>query len=251
MGLLDKDLEQVQASSGYKFSATKISALGAAEYTLATIVQDASSSVSSFAQQLETAIKTVFKACEKSPRKDNLMLRLTQFSDGLIELHGFTLLGSLKEDQYTGILQIGGMTALLDAADEAITATASYGKTLTDQDFLVNGIVVVVTDGENNKGRIRNADHIKKTLATARRSENLESLKLILVGVTNDDNNLNTYLQTLKDEGGFDQYVSIGKATPGRIAKLADFVSQSISSTSSALGSGGPSQPLNPAAYKF
>lgn len=251
MGLLDKDLEQLNAGSGYKFSATKVKELGAAEYTLATIVMDASSSVEGFAAQLEQALKTVYKACDKSPRRDNLMLRLTQFSSRLEELHGFKLLGSINEKDYDNILNLGGSTALFDAVDEAIQATATYGKQLTSQDFLCNAIVVVVTDGENNVGNIMDASVIKKAVATARRAENLESILLILVGVTGDDVNLNTYLQTVKDDGGFTQYVSIGKATPGKIAKLAEFVSQSISSTSTALGSGAPSTPLAPSQFTF
>ena len=251
MGLLDKDLEQLNAGSGYKFSATKVKQLGASEYTLATIVVDASSSVEGFAPQLETALKTVFKACDKSPRRDNLMLRLTQFSSRLTELHGFKLLGSINEKDYDNVLQLGGSTALFDAVDEAIQATSTYGKQLTSQDFLCNSIVVVVTDGENNVGSIMDASEIKKAVEKARRAENLESLLLILVGVTNDDVTLNTYLQSVKDDGGFNQYVSIGKATPGKIAKLADFVSQSISSTSTALGSGAPSTPLPPSQFTF
>ena len=245
MSLLNKDLEQLAAGSGYKFSATKIKDLGAAEYTLATIVMDASGSVEPYAAQLEQALKTIFKACEKSPRRDNLMLRLTQFASRLTELHGFKLLGNITDKDYDNILQLGGMTALFDAVDEAIQATTTYGKQLTSQDFFCNAIVVVVTDGENNTGAIMDPAVIKKSLQAARKAENLESILLILVGVTNDDITLNTYLQTVKDDGGFDQYVSIGKATPGKIAKLAAFVSQSISSTSSALGSGATSTPIN------
>jgi hypothetical protein len=56
-------------------------------------------------------------------------------------------------------------------------------------------------------------------------------------------------LQDFKDKAGITQYVSLGRATPGRIAKLAQFVSQSISSTSAALGTGVPSQPIN--SFKF
>lgn len=251
MSLLSKNLESLNAGSGYKFSATKIKDLGSAEYTLATIVVDASSSVTPFAVQLEQTLKTVFKACDKSPRKDNLMLRLTQFASSLTELHGFKLLSTINEKDYDNILQLGGSTALFDAMDEAIQATGTYGKQLTGQDFLVNGIVVVVTDGENNCSNIQDPAQVKKTLESIRRSENLESLLLILVGVTNDNVTLNTYLQTVKDETGCDQYVSIGAATPGRLAKLALFVSNSISSTSSALGSGGPSKPLSTNQFKF
>ena len=251
MGLLDQDVNQLSAASGYKFSATKLDKLGATEYTLATVVVDASSSVSGFAQQLNDALQTIRKACDKSPRRDNLMLRLTQFASQLKELHGFKLLNTITDKDYDNILQIGGCTALFDAIDEAIQATTTYGKQLTANDYFCNGIVVVVTDGENNVGNIMDAPIIKKSLEKARRSENLESILLILVGVTNDDVSLNTYLQTVKDEAGFDQYVSIGKATPQKIAKLADFVSQSISSTSTALGSGGASTPLPPSQFSF
>lgn len=251
MSLLSKNLENLNAGSGYKFSATRIKDLGAAEYTLASIVMDASSSVEGFAVQLEQALKTIFKACDKSPRKDNLMLRLTQFASTLTELHGFKLLGNINEKDYDNVLQLGGSTALFESVDEAIQATGTYGKQLTSQDFLVNAIVVVVTDGENNCGSIMDAGQVKKTLMAVRRSENLESISLILVGVTGDDVNLNTYLQTVKDDTGCDQYISIGTATPGKIAKLAEFVSQSISSTSSALGTGAASTPLPIGQFKF
>src|ERR1035437_2677387 len=135
MSLLNQDLEQLQAGSNYRFSATKIDKLGSTEYTLATIVEDASGSVNSFAASLEQAIKTIFKSMAKSPRKDTLMLRLTQFNDNLKELHGFKLLGSIKETDYDNVLNIGGSTALFDAVDEAIQATSCYGKQLTTQNF--------------------------------------------------------------------------------------------------------------------
>ena len=249
MSLMDKDLEQLNAGSNYKFSATKLNKLGAAEYTLATIVEDASGSVSGFAASLEQAIKTIFKAMDKSPRRDNLMLRLTQFNDNLQELHGFKLLGSIQEKDYDNVLNIGGMTALYDAVDEAIQATSTYGKSLTSQNFLVNAIVVIVTDGQDNASQHATPERIKKVVEDAKKAENLESLTLILVGVTNDDTNLDVYLQDLVSRAGITQYVSIGKASPGKIAKLAQFVSQSISSTSAALGSGGPSTPIT--SFKF
>lgn len=91
MSLLSKNLESLNAGSGYKFSATKIKDLGAAEYTLATIVMDASSSVEGYAVQLEQALKTIFKACDKSPRRDNLMLRVTQFANTLFIGHDHTV----------------------------------------------------------------------------------------------------------------------------------------------------------------
>jgi len=200
---------------------------------------------------LEQCLKTIFKACDKSPRRDNLLIRVVEFNDMLNEIHGFKLLGSIKESDYDNALNIGGSTALWDACDEGIKATATYGKQLTTQDYLCNAIVFVITDGENNRGSIMTPDPIKKAIDAARRAENLESIITILIGVTNNDTSLNSYLQNAKDEAGFTQYVSIGTVSAGKLAKLAEFVSQSISSTSSALGTGAPSTPLNPAAFKF
>jgi uncharacterized protein YegL len=171
------------------------------------------------------------------------MLRLTAFSHDLTELHGFKLLSTIKEDDYTGILDVGGNTALFEAADEAVNVMATYGKTLIDQEFMANGIIFIITDGENNSGRATAAD-VKKSVEKAKKAENLESMTTVLVGVTNQPG-LNTYLQTFKDEAGIDQYEGIGAATPGKLAKLAAFVSQSVSSTSQALGSGGPSNPIS------
>lgn len=252
MSLLTKDLQQLNAGSNYKFSATNMKALknaGTSEYTLASIVVDTSSSVTDFAAQLEQTVKTVFKACDKSPRRNNLMLRVTEFNDSLNEIHGFKLLSSIQETDYNGTINPRGMTALFDAMDEAVSATATYGKQLTSQDYFCNAIIFVITDGQNNRGAIMIPDTIAKSLAAARKQESLESVNVVLIGVTNDDNNLDAYLQDVKDKAGVNQYVSIGKATPGKLAKLADFVSQSISSTSSALGSGAPSQPIG--SFKF
>lgn len=250
--LLDGNLETLQAGSNYRFSGTKIQALGASEYTLATIVIDTSDSVESFKDQLEKALKIVFKACEKSPRKENLLLRVTTFSSTLSEMHGFKMLSTIKESDYNNAIQVGGLTALYDAMDEAIQATTTYGKQLISNDFLANAIIVVITDGQNNRGNIQEPGPVKKSLEAARKSENLESINVILVGVTNDDQSLDHYLKMVKDEAGVTQYLSIGTATPGKVAKLAEFVSQSISSTSSALGTGSPSQPLpTPNGFNF
>ena len=84
----------------------------------------------------------------------------------------------------------------------------------------------------------------------SKRSEKIESLITILVGLKdpsitdkdwNDD--VSQYLETFVKDGGLTQYVDVGNATPQRLAKLAEFVSKSVSSQSNALGSGSPSQP--------
>ena len=90
-------------------------------------------------------------------------------------------------------------------------------------------------------------------LERARRAEKLESFKAILIGVgspdannPNDpDNATKQYLEEFKDRAGFDQFVWVGASTPQNIAKMAAFVSRSVSSSSQSLGTGGQSQNLS------
>lgn len=246
---MDKDLETLKTGSQFVFSATKIDKLGAAEYTLATIVTDVSGSVAGFSAQLENAVKTVVKSCQKSPRSDNLMLRFVTFSHDLNEIHGFKLLNTCQESNYDGTINCGGNTALFGAALESIEATITYGGQLMKQEFLVNGIVVLITDGEENASKGVSTKQIQKAINEVQKAESLESLTVVLVGVTQGNQGLSGYLKDFADQTGITSYIDIGSVSAGKIAKLANFISHSISSTSSALGTGKASQPLDPKAF--
>lgn len=232
-------------TSHYGFSATRLEDLGSSEYTLVSIVEDDSSSTSPYKTEREKTIKKIVEACQKSPRADNLLLRVCRFADRFEEIHGFKRLQTIKQEDYDDCLGGGGMTALFDSAENAISASNAYGKTLSENDFSVNAIVFVVTDGMDNRSKCT-THQVKEALQSAMKDECLESLVSILIGV-NPGNvpELDQYLQRFKNESGFTQYVNIGEATPGKLAKLAEFVSKSISAQSQALGTNGPSQSLS------
>jgi len=240
----DDSLEQHNLQQGgYGYSGQKLDDLGASEYTLVTIINDVSSSVHGYGTQMEATLKEVVKACKFSPRADNLMLRHTQFNTSLRETHGFKMLESCNLDDYDGVLGIGGATALFDASANGIAATADYAKKLADQEFMVNAIVIIITDGDDNSSSF-SAEAVKKALESAMKQETLESIVTILVGVGYDDPSVTTFLQNFKDSAGLTQYIDAGDATDKKLAKLAEFVSKSISAQSQSLGTGGPSQPL-------
>lgn len=228
--------------SPYGFSAANIDELGATEYTLVSIAQDVSGSVASYSSEMEKCLKEIVAACMKSPRADNLMLRLQTFNNSLDEVHGFKPLGECNAADYDGCIVAGGMTALNDAAENAIEAIGVYGKDLADNDYDVNAILVVITDGFENDST-NTLNQVKKALEKVHKSEALESVVTILIGV-NVDSGLSQELEDFKNEVGFTQYVGLGDADSKTLAKLAQFVSSSISSQSSALGTGGPSQSL-------
>lgn len=230
-------------TSHYGFSAENLNHLGATEYTLVTVVADTSSSVTGFANDIEETLKSVLKSCKFSPRADNLMVRVVEFNDSMREVHGYTLLEKLKEDDYNGAIRPCGSTALYDSTFNAIEAASTYGKQLNDMDYTVNAIVIVLTDGEENASAITSAQMIADQVANIARSETLESIRTILIGL-NVNAQLNAYLTKFKDDAKFDQFVAVQDASPKSLAKVADFVSRSISAQSQSLGTGGPSIPL-------
>jgi hypothetical protein len=242
--LMDKDLAEINTGSNYKFSATKVDALGASEYTLATLVVDESGSVAQFKAELEKAMLAAKNACEKSPRSENLLLRATAFASGLREIHGFKLLKTIADGDYQNCLQLGGSTALNMAAHEAVEATLAYARTLSQQEYLVNGIIILVTDGDNNVSGV-SVDEVAKSLRAAVAAEkDIESLSVVLVGITGVPQVVQI-LDAWQKAAGITQFIDAGSVTPGKLAKLARFVSQSISSTSAALGTGKGSKPVS------
>lgn len=234
---------QTLPTGQYGYSATRLDDLGAAEYTLVTIVCDVSPSVGDFVKEMERALQEIIKACKFSSRSDNLLVRLVTFHGIMQEAHGFKLLDQCKLDDYKSILQIGSATALYDAAENAIAATSAYGKQLTDADFDANAIVFVITDGEDNASTL-SPNHVRNALRDGVQSEALASLVSILIGVNVKDKRIGGYLQDFKNEAGFNQYVELDNANADTLARLAAFVMQSISVMSSALGTGSRPQSL-------
>lgn len=237
------DLHNIGGTS-YGFSATRIDDLGASEYTLGLIIVDVSGSVSGYRNEIEAAVKEVVRSCRHSPRADNMMLRLVVFDDQVSEVHGYKPLSDCNEDDYTGVIQIGGTTALYDAAYNGVVSASHYGAALTQKDFDVNAAVFVITDGMDNASKL-GRKMVAKALLEGVSSEALESIVSVLIGVNTESDGLNDYLRDFKDEAGFTQYVSIGCASAKELAKLGGFVSRSISAQSQALGSGNASGGLS------
>ena len=229
----------------FGYSGADISDLGATEYTLCTICVDESSSVSGFKDEMIACIKEVVKACKFSPRSDYLLIRLVAFNGTMREVHGFKQLIDCDVDDYNRSINPCGCTALFETASNAITATNDYGKQLADADFEANAIVFIITDGDDNSSGSITASDVGNALNLAMRDEALESIVSILIGVgVGSYQGIGDYLDNFKNDAGLSQYVEIKDANDKSLAKLADFISKSVSSQSSSLGTGGPSQAL-------
>jgi uncharacterized protein YegL len=229
--------------SRFTYQAARIGDLGATEYTLVTIAIDVTGSLWGFETELREMLLTTIESCKKSPRSDNLLVRVLIFSSvvGVRELHGFKPLSEIDPATDYPAFQPDGLTPLFDTVYSAVGAMVDYGADLMDNDFLANGIVFVITDGGDNTSTAT-PTMIKQLFSQVRGSEKLESILAILIGV-NAAQYL-TYLENFQREAQLDQFIDAGAVTPGTLAKLAAFVSQSVSSTSQALGTGGPSKSI-------
>lgn len=221
--------------------------LGASEYTLVSIVLDESGSVSSFKDRLEDLLKTVIMAGYQDPRASNQMVQILTFGgNGVKEVQGFTELSRCPSD-FKGTVQPSGMTPLLDATARAIATTAAYAEQLSKQSFTTNALIFVITDGGENDSTAK-MDDVKKALADLRamkiKEVDLESIQLLLVGVGMTDPITKNDLENFRSDVGFDSFLPIDSVSAKDLAKLAGWISRSISSQSQSLGTGGPSTVL-------
>jgi hypothetical protein len=240
----DDNATSFKSGSGFHYSGVQIDNLGASEYTLVGIACDTSSSVTDFAQEIERCLISAIEGCARSPRADNLMLRVTEFNSSIKELHGFRPLTDCHTGKYKGCIKPGGQTVLRDATAEMADAISSYGYQLMSGDFLANGIMIVITDGAD-VGSVKQLGAVNTAMKAWARSEALESMVTILVGINVQDPVLKTYLESYAKDADFTQYVEAQDASPKTLARLADFISKSVSSQSQAVGTGGPSQTIN------
>lgn len=240
---------------GYHFSTAKLEDLKASQYTLVTIKVDKSTSIYNFQDKLNEMISTVVDACKKSARAENLLIRLCTFDHSETEIHGFRLLREIQDNDYSNTIVSGGSTALISSIHEGIVTTGAYAKDLYGYDYDVNAILFILTDGEDNNSR-QTSKEVVNAKEDVRKQECLEQFTTILVGIdedapadyqggTDSDTPFSIYLKKIKDECELDSYINIGNATDKSLAKLAQFVSSSISSTSDALANGTTSDVLD------
>lgn len=228
-------------AGNFAFSAASLDSLEAVEYTLVGICIDKSLSIEGFAPEMEQALKSVVESCSKSPRSDNLLVRIVTFDQTVDEYHGFKELNKCHLTDYDGMLtRLGRATALYDGMVNGLNAMNKYAKDLNDSDYSVNGIAIFITDGLNNYSTATPST-IKAILDDAVGEGKLESLVSILVGVNTADAGVAQGLKSLADQLEI-EFVDIANANATSLAKLAQFISKSISSQSKALNSGQSAQ---------
>lgn len=249
LGTTDPTTEIVKVpATPFQYSAININDLEASDYTLVGFVSDVSGSVRDYKTDMEKALETAVESCVKSPRADNLVIRHTVFGDTVKVNHDWKLLRQIKPSDYQNCLKLQSLTSLFDGTIESIKVLGDFAERLTKAKYAVNGIVFIVTDGEDNNSSL-DAVEVKKSIDQILHGEKIESLVTILIGV--NTSHCSAALHKFAKDAGLTHYIELENATKEKLADLAAFISQSISSQSQALGTGGPSKQLTSNSLKI
>lgn len=242
MPTFDDNMEEFEGvAGGFKFSGVSIDELEESEYTLAGVVLDNTPSIRRFAHLIEKTIATSVKGCRKAPRADNLLYRVTTFNSNVKEIHGWKPLNQIDEDNdYNDVMDPDKYTALFDASDEMLESTKSYAQEMKNPPnfYSANAVNVFVTDGDDNDSDIPSPEVIGQKIQEIEESEVLESLITILVAVNVSDPRCKQKLQEFKEKAGLTKYIEIDDFNEKTMAKLAEFISSSVSDTLDNLGTG-------------
>lgn len=235
---------------GFQYSGVRLEKLDASEYSLITLTIDVTGSVLGFEHLLLNMLVIIVKTCKDLPTAQNILLRVVLFSSriGINELHGFKPLVDIDADKDYTAFDCYGSTNLYDALFSSIEATLNEGSRLLKNDYGVNGTVFVITDGDDNDSK-QTPDDIKNQMERAKRGEEIEQLDAVVIGVKEvsiggDEwtKHVSARLDELVTGANLTKYVDIGDATEKAIKKLAWDISESISSASQAIVTGGQSQ---------
>lgn len=242
-----EDLEQHKVGH-FGFSAVSIDDLESSGYTLATIVCDRSGSTSGFQDAMEAALKSSVEALRKHPNSESIMVRVLTIDSECEEQHGFIPLPDVDTDRYDGMLAARGMTCLFDGCVNGAQAASQYGRQLLQDRYNANGILIVITDGMNNAGKFAaesDVSHVKKAFDDTKLTECLESFTTVLIAVNVENIGVGAGLRKFHADAGFTaDMIELKDASPATIAKIGEFITDSVSSTSTSLGTGAASQSI-------
>lgn len=240
--LLDEDnVGSGTTQSGYSFSHVGLDRLQSPSYVVVNFCRDISGSTRRYSRDLEEMIKEAVRKLKKSPVQDTILFRVVDFNGSFHEVHGFTPIPSINEDQYPSI-DSDGSTRLYDVCVEGLESLGSIGSTLHDQDYDTTLILVVGTDGED-VGSTKSPQAIKQLKENLLASEKYQQIITILAGVGITEPRVKKNLEALNKDGGFDHFKLWDAATPDVFNGIVDIVVSVSVSASQSLTSGVVSTP--------
>lgn len=190
------------------------------DVTLVSFVIDMSSSMSGVAGDVINAFNTEVQALKRAKTASAILVSTTTFSDQPNLLHGYVKLEqtpALDSQSY----RPNGCTALFDAVLGVFGRLTSYRQTLRDNGVRSRGIVIVLSDGDDNASGHK-AHDVKQASEKLMREE---AITLAYVGFGSSGSG--AALKRIADSLGFPAVLTANQS-PADIRRALGQVSQSI-----------------------
>lgn len=237
--------------TGFQFTAPPLAVFEEQKYTLVGITTDQSGSIYGVRGDLFAMNEAIDRDLKAGAGKHTIIVRRTAFTDhfpnNVREQHGF--LPALAVDANTHFPIVNshgeyGGTPLADGAMETILAAKEQAMQLINIQGvpLVNIALAILTDGGETGSRYTPAD-IKAAIEQILAEGEIESIVTILVGVNCPVGSYHRQkLEAFQQAAGLTKFIPFDEMKPGMFGQVVRVISQTFTSTSQALGSGGPSK---------
>lgn len=195
------------------------------------VINDNSSSVRSYASDMNKIERDLFlNELRNSHRKDEILVKVINFSDTVKHRSGFQPILSVPDDYFD--VNPNGMTALYDAVLEGLEQSIEYRKQLELQGIECRTALFISTDGDDNSSDNDAPKKISKLIGDLRKNEAwASSFTINMLGVGDSAD-----FENACKEMGLDHtkcLVTINNSS-AEIRKQLGVVSQSITSGNAA-----------------
>lgn len=200
----------------------------------AVFVIDTSSSVYSYADDLNKALNEFITRMQKSHAADKLFVSQIEFNEKVRVIHGFKPISELQPVDLSS--RIGGSTALYEAVSVGLKNAIDYRHDLENAGVNCKTLLFIITDGDDNESPTGTEISVKKQINVLLQEErNIFSFESILFGVGD-----NAVFEKAQQDMGIKHLAKVG-TTADEIRKMINFISSSITSVSTGGGVSSPS----------
>ena len=212
---------------GISFNNFDVESIQVEETINAVFVVDVSPSISRYNNELNVAFNEFTQEMQKSHIADRLFVSTIEFCERVEVKTGFQPIVNIPQMNFT---PKGGGTALYDAVDKSLDNALDYRQNLEDSGINTKTLVFILTDGMDNSSGYNASDQVKKKIQDFTSNEkNTFSFTSIMFGIGDDNKQ---YYEEAKEDMGIQHLAYVGLSSK-EIRKMIDFISSSISTTSS------------------
>jgi len=233
-----------QQVNSFALSPVGVEKLHSSTYTLVTICVDVSGSMQGQERNVEKFLTLMSETCKSV--QDNVLIEVLAFNTATDHVVQWNPLSKILEAPtlFDNTLTANGYTDIYRCLETAFTSIMRKGKELKENEYSVNSLLVLVTDGGQTQGpgfcTHQQAEMLAAEISQVESAYG-ESYRGILIEVGSEMKELDKIANGCR----FDQREQLANADVTSMRKLANFVSQSIRAQSAAVGTGGPSQAID------